>query len=60
MENKKEMSYLIGKRVKVVLKNGWKYEGEFLENFGECIVVADWKDGNTTIDIPSISAISEV
>jgi len=48
-----------GKKVKVCLKNGFRFSGEFLEITEEYIVIDDQFDGVMEIDKSSISSISE-
>lgn len=57
------IEHLKDKEVMVVLKNGFKYQGKCTDMEGEstnAVIIKDYKVGSTTIDISSISAISEL
>ncbi|MHA1867426.1 MAG: hypothetical protein ACTSXD_05115 [Candidatus Heimdallarchaeaceae archaeon] len=58
MDRKRLEKYLY-KKVKVLLKNRFKFSGKILGINEDSITIDDWKDGITEIDIASIGSVSE-
>lgn len=58
MDTNKAREYL-DKKIKLFLKNGYKFEGKVLEVNKGVLILNDWRSGKTTIDISSVSVIFE-
>ena len=57
--DKEIIKQYLGKFIKVLLKNRYKFSGKLLKVNENSITLDDWKDGKTELDIASIGSISE-
>lgn len=50
----------VKKKVKIVVKSGWKYQGKILELTDTVLVLDDIKDGKIKFNFYDISSIQEL